>query len=123
MHRHARGPGRGTTAAKELWWRWWRVVTLELIIRGGYNVYPREVEDAIYTHPAVAEAAVVGIPDARMGQEVMAYVALRPGRHATEAEIIEHVRERIASYKYPRSVEFRDVLPKNPANKILKREL
>jgi long-chain acyl-CoA synthetase len=95
----------------------------ELIIRGGYNVYPREVEDALYTHPAVAEAAVVGVPDPRLGQEVKAYVALRPGRHATEAEIIEHVKERLASYKYPRSVEFRAALPKNAANKILKREL
>ena len=95
----------------------------ELIIRGGYNVYPREVEDVLYTHPAVAEAAVVGVPDARLGQEVKAYVALRPGRRATAEEIIEHVRERLASYKYPRSVEFRDTLPKNAANKILKREL
>jgi long-chain acyl-CoA synthetase len=95
----------------------------ELIIRGGYNVYPREVEDAVYTHPAVAEAAVVGVPDPHFGQEVKAYVALRPGHHATEAEIIEHVKQRIASYKYPRSIEFRDSLPKNAANKILKREL
>lgn len=95
----------------------------ELIIRGGYNVYPREVEDVLYAHPAVAEAAVVGVADARLGQEVKAYVALRPGRAATETELIEFVKERIASYKYPRSVEFRDVLPKNAANKILKREL
>ena len=95
----------------------------ELIIRGGYNVYPREVEDALYTHSAVAEAAVVGVPDPRLGQEVKAYVALRPGRTATESEIIEHVKERLASYKYPRSVEFRATLPKNAANKILKREL
>jgi long-chain acyl-CoA synthetase len=95
----------------------------DLIIRGGYNVYPREVEDALYSHPAVAEAAVVGVEDARLGQEVKAYVALRPGRTATETELIEFVKERIASYKYPRSVEFRDALPKNAANKILKREL
>ncbi len=95
----------------------------ELIIRGGYNVYPREVEDVIYSHPAVAEAAVVGVPDATMGQEVKAFVALRPGRRATEAEIIAHVKERIAAYKYPRSVAFLDTLPKNAAGKILKREL
>ncbi|MBN9101038.1 MULTISPECIES: long-chain fatty acid--CoA ligase [unclassified Pseudonocardia] len=97
--------------------------TKDLIIRGGYNVYPREVEDVLYGHPAVAQAAVVGVPDARLGQEVKAYVALRPGRHATEAELIEHVKERIASYKYPRSVEFRDALPINAAGKIVKREL
>ncbi len=95
----------------------------ELIIRGGYNVYPREVEDVLYTHPAVAEAAVVGIPDERLGQEVKAFVALRTGQWVTEAELIDHVRTRIAAYKYPRSVEFRDALPKNAAGKILKREL
>jgi long-chain acyl-CoA synthetase len=95
----------------------------EMIIRGGENVYPREVEDVLYAHPAVAEAAVVGVPDARMGQEVAAFVALRPGRRATESEIIEFVKERIASYKYPRSVQFRDELPKNAAGKIMKREL
>jgi long-chain acyl-CoA synthetase len=95
----------------------------DLIIRGGYNVYPREVEDLLYTHPAVAEAAVVGVPDDRLGQEVKAYVALRPGRTATEPELVEYVRERVASYKYPRSVEFREHLPMNATGKILKREL
>ncbi len=95
----------------------------ELIIRGGYNVYPREVEDVLYTHPAVAEAAVVGVPDDRLGQEVKAVVVLRAGGTASATELIEYVRERIASYKYPRVVEFRDVLPKNAANKIVKRGL
>ncbi|GAA4547360.1 AMP-binding enzyme [Pseudonocardia xishanensis] len=95
----------------------------DLIIRGGYNVYPREVEDVLYTHPAIREAAVIGVPDARMGQEVKAVVALRAGRTATETEIISYVRERLASYKYPRSVEFRDALPKGAADKILKRAL
>jgi long-chain acyl-CoA synthetase len=95
----------------------------ELILRGGYNVYPREVEDVLYTHPAVAEAAVVGVPHQRLGQEVVAYVALRPGQHATEAELIEYTKERIASYKYPRAVRFRATLPKNAAGKIAKREL
>ena len=95
----------------------------DLIIRGGYNVYPREVEDVLYTHPAVAEAAVVGIPDQRLGQEVAAFVALRPGQRVGAEELIEFVRERLASYKYPRSVEFRDHLPMNATGKILKREL
>ena len=95
----------------------------DLIIRGGENVYPREVEDVLYTHPAVAEAAVVGIPDDRLGQEVKAVVALRPGRTVSEAELVGYVRERVASYKYPRSVEFREHLPMNATGKILKREL
>jgi long-chain acyl-CoA synthetase len=97
--------------------------TKDLIIRGGYNVYPREIEDVLHTHPAVAEAAVVGIPDDRLGQEIKAYVALRPGHRATEQELIEHVKERVASYKYPRAVEFRDHLPMNATGKIIKREL
>ncbi|MCF6508568.1 long-chain fatty acid--CoA ligase [Blastococcus sp. MG754426] len=95
----------------------------DLIIRGGYNVYPREVEDVLYGHPAVAAAAVVGVPDERLGQEVKAFVALRPGRRATEEELVGWARERLASYKYPRSVEFRDQLPVNATGKILKREL
>ena len=95
----------------------------DLIIRGGYNVYPREVEDVLYRHPAVAEAAVVGVPDDRLGQEVKAVVVLRDGRRASAAELIEYVKERLASYKYPRSVEFRESMPKNAANKIVKREL
>jgi long-chain acyl-CoA synthetase len=95
----------------------------ELIIRGGYNVYPREVEDVLHTHPAVAQVAVVGVPDDRLGQEVKAFVSLHPGQHATEAELIEHVRERMAAYKYPRTVEVRDTLPLNATGKIVKREL
>ncbi|MGZ4549495.1 MAG: long-chain-fatty-acid--CoA ligase [Blastococcus sp.] len=95
----------------------------DLIIRGGYNVYPREVEDLLYTHPAVAEAAVVGVPDDRLGQEIKAVVALRQGQQATELELVDYVKERVASYKYPRSVEFREHLPMNATGKILKREL
>jgi long-chain acyl-CoA synthetase len=95
----------------------------ELILRGGYNVYPREVENVLYTHPAVVEAAVIGVPDTRLGQEVKAFVALRPGQHCTEAALIDYARSRMASYKYPRSVEFRQSLPKNAAGKITKTEL
>jgi long-chain acyl-CoA synthetase len=95
----------------------------DLVIRGGYNVYPREVEDVLYTHPAVAAAAVVGVPDARLGEEVKAFVVRRPGAEVTETELVEYARERLASYKYPRSVEFRDSLPLNATGKILKRAL
>ena len=95
----------------------------DLIIRGGYNVYPREVEEAIYAHPAVAEAAVIGVPDATMGEEVHAIVATKAGQLVTEAELIDFVKQRIAPYKYPRTVEFRDSLPKGATGKILKKEL
>jgi long-chain acyl-CoA synthetase len=95
----------------------------DLIIRGGYNVYPREVEEVLYTHPAVAEAAVVGVPHARLGEEVKAFVALRQGTTATADEIIEYAKERLAAYKYPRLVEFRDELPKGGSGKIVKTEL
>jgi long-chain acyl-CoA synthetase len=95
----------------------------ELIIRGGYNVYPREVEEVLYAHPAVAEVAVIGIPDDRLGEEVRAVVALKQGQQLEEAEVIAYTKERLAAYKYPRSVEFRDSLPKNATGKILKKEL
>ncbi|MGD0704290.1 MAG: long-chain fatty acid--CoA ligase [Trebonia sp.] len=95
----------------------------DLIIRGGYNVYPREVEEVLYAHPAVAEAAVIGVPDPKMGEEVRAIVAVKPGQSVTETELIEFVKERAAAYKYPRTIEFRDSLPKNATGKILKKEL
>jgi long-chain acyl-CoA synthetase len=95
----------------------------ELIIRGGYNVYPSEIENVLHAHPAVAEAAVIGIPDERLGEEVMAVVTLRTGRSLVAAELIAYCRERVAAYKYPRVIEFRDELPKNTLGKILKAEL
>jgi len=95
----------------------------DLIIRGGYNVYPREIEEVLYAHPAVAEAAVIGVPDPKMGEEVRAIVAVKPGQAVTEAELIEFVKERAAAYKYPRAIEFRDSLPKGATGKILKKEL
>src|SRR3984885_8834620 len=95
----------------------------DLIIRGGYNVYPREIEEVLYGHPAVAEAAVIGVPDPMMGEEVRAVVAVKPGHSVTEAELIAFVKERAAAYKYPRVIEFRDSLPKGATGKILKKEL
>jgi len=95
----------------------------ELIIRGGYNVYPSEIEDVLHSHPAVAEAAVIGIPDDRLGEEVMAVVKLQADWSLPAADLIAYCRERMAAYKYPRVIEFREDLPKNTLGKILKREL
>jgi long-chain acyl-CoA synthetase len=95
----------------------------DMILFGGYNVYPREVEEVLYTHPAVAEAAVVGVPSAEQGEEVKAFVALRPGATATEQDLISYCRARMAIYKYPRTIEFRPELPKGPTGKIVKKAL
>ncbi|MFB7512736.1 long-chain fatty acid--CoA ligase [Streptomyces sp. NPDC056144] len=95
----------------------------DLIIRGGYNVYPREIEEVLYEHPAVAEAAVVGLPDEVLGEEVGAAVALRPGASVTPEELRAFVREQVAAYKYPRHVWLVDALPKGATGKILKREV
>jgi long-chain acyl-CoA synthetase len=95
----------------------------DLIIRGGYNVYPREVEEVLYEHPAVMEAAVIGVPHASLGEEVAAVVALKEGVEATPDEIREFAKQRVAAYKYPRSVYLTDALPKGPTGKILKREI
>jgi long-chain acyl-CoA synthetase len=95
----------------------------ELIIRGGYNVYPTELEDVLHAHPAIAEAAVVGVPDERVGEEVKAFVTLKPGMSLTGPELIAYCKERMAAYKYPRLVEFLDELPKNATGKIIKDEL
>jgi long-chain acyl-CoA synthetase len=95
----------------------------DMILRGGYNVYPREVEEAIYEHPAIAEVAVIGMPYEELGEDVRAVVALKEGESATEDEIIAFAKERVAAYKYPRSVVFMDDLPKTATGKILKREL
>ncbi|TNM36492.1 long-chain fatty acid--CoA ligase [Nocardioides albidus] len=95
----------------------------DLVIRGGYNVYPREVEEVLYEHPEVVEAAVVGRPDERLGEEVVAYVVLRSGATAGPEDLTAHCKERLAAYKYPRQILLRDDLPKGPSGKILKREL
>jgi long-chain acyl-CoA synthetase len=95
----------------------------DMIIRGGFNVYPREIEEVLYAHPAIAEAAVIGVHDQALGEEVKAVVAFKPGQTAAGEEIIAYCKERLAAYKYPRSVEIRDTLPKTATGKILKREL
>jgi long-chain acyl-CoA synthetase len=95
----------------------------EMIIRGGYNVYPREIEEALYEHPAVAEAACIGIKHPDLGEEVAAAVALKPGASAEPGELQAFVKERVAAYKYPRHVWLVDALPKGPTGKILRRSV
>ena len=95
----------------------------DMILRGGFNVYPREVEEVLITHPAVALVAVIGVPDERLGEEVKAFVVRRPGATVSEDELIEWSREQMAAFKYPRQVVFRDALPMNATGKVLKREL
>jgi long-chain acyl-CoA synthetase len=95
----------------------------EMIIRGGYNVYPREIEEALYEHPAVAEVACIGISHPELGEEVVAAVALKPGASADPEELKAFAKERVAAYKYPRHVWLVDALPKGPTGKILRRSV
>ena len=95
----------------------------EMIIRGGYNVYPREIEEVLYKHPAISEAAVIGIPNEKLGEEVKAFVTMKPGVSATPQELIEFVKSQVAAYKYPRVLEIIERLPKSATGKILKKML
>ncbi|MDP3852624.1 long-chain-fatty-acid--CoA ligase [Phenylobacterium sp.] len=95
----------------------------DMIVSGGENIYPAEVENALMGHPAVADAAVIGVPDERWGEAVKAVVVLRPGAEADTASIIEHCRGQIAGFKTPKSVDYVAVLPRNPSGKVLRREL
>jgi long-chain acyl-CoA synthetase len=95
----------------------------DMIIRGGYNVYPREIEEILYEHPAVAEAAVIGLPHPALGEEVGAAVALKPGAAVSAEELRDYVKGQVAAYKYPRHVWMVDVLPKGPTGKIQKRDI
>lgn len=95
----------------------------DMIVSGGENIYPAEVENALFSHPAIADAAVIGVPDERWGEAVKAIVVLKPGAEGDAAAIIAHCRERIAAYKSPKSVDFIQTLPRNPSGKVLRREL
>jgi long-chain acyl-CoA synthetase len=95
----------------------------DLIIRGGFNIYPRDVEEALYAFPGVAEAAVIGLPDTLMGEEVVAFVVLKPGQAATADEVAGFCQARLAKYKCPKEIRFVDALPKSPVGKILRKEL
>ena len=95
----------------------------DMIVTGGENVYPAEVENALFSHPAVADAAVIGVPDDKWGEAVKGLVVLKPGATATADEIIAHARSQIAGYKAPKTIDFIDALPRNPSGKVLRREL
>jgi long-chain acyl-CoA synthetase len=95
----------------------------DMIIAGGYNIYPREVEEVLIEHPAVMEVGVAGVTDPRRGETVKAWIVKHPGDTTTEEEIMEWSKTQLAKYKYPRIIEFRDELPKTTVGKVLKREL
>ncbi len=96
---------------------------MDMFLVGGFNVYPREIEEVLYLHPKVMDAAVVGIPDVKRGDNIKAFVVLRTGVEATEEEIVEYCRQHLTRYKVPRAVEFRPILPKTTVGKILRRTL
>jgi acyl-CoA synthetase (AMP-forming)/AMP-acid ligase II len=95
----------------------------DMIISGGENIYPAEIEEVLYTHPGILEAAVIGVPDETWGETVKAVVVPKPGAQLTAEEVIAHCTRHLASYKKPRIVEFVEVLPRNAAGKVLKRVL
>jgi long-chain acyl-CoA synthetase len=95
----------------------------DLVLVGGFNVYPREVEDILFEHPKVAMAAVIGIPDDRSGEAVKAFIQLKPGETATEEEIRAFCKKNMAGYKRPRMIEFREALPVSAVGKVLRRVL
>jgi long-chain acyl-CoA synthetase len=92
-------------------------------VSGGENVYPAEVENVLMGHPGIADVAVIGVPDERWGETAKAVVVRTPGVEATEQEIIDYARERLAKFKCPSSVDFVDELPRNPSGKVLKKDL
>jgi long-chain acyl-CoA synthetase len=95
----------------------------DMIIVGGFNAYPREIEEVLYAHPKVALAAVIGVPDPQRGEAVKAFIQLKPGTKATEEELIDFCRARMAGYKRPREIEFRESLPTSMVGKVLRRVL
>jgi acyl-CoA synthetase (AMP-forming)/AMP-acid ligase II len=92
----------------------------DMIVSGGENIYPREIEEILYSHPRIEDAAIVGVPDSLWGESVKAFVVLKKGETLTEAEVVEYCKTHLASYKKPKSVEFVESLPRNPSGKVLK---
>src|SRR5688572_19253439 len=94
-----------------------------MIIRGGENIYPREIDEVLYQHPSVASAAAIGVPDPLYGEEVAAFIVLKEGVSTTANDVMAFCRERLADYKCPKTVQFVKEIPKGPTGKLLKREL
>ncbi len=95
----------------------------DMIIAGGFNIYPRDIDEVLYEHPKIADAVTIGVPDAYRGESVKVFVVVKHGETLTEEEVIAHCKEKLAAYKVPRQVEFRDELPKTMVGKILRKEL
>ena len=95
----------------------------DMVISGGYNVYPRDIEEVLYDHPAVQEAVIIGIPDPKFGEAVKAFVVLKEGEAVTGEALVDYCRTRLARYKVPVNIEFREMLPKNNIGKVLRRQL
>ena len=95
----------------------------DMIIAAGYNIYPRDIDEVLYEHPKIADAVTIGVPDEYRGETVKVFVVVKPGEELTEKEVIAHCKERLAAYKVPRLVEFRDELPKTMVGKVLRKEL
>jgi acyl-CoA synthetase (AMP-forming)/AMP-acid ligase II len=95
----------------------------DMVISGGVNIYPREIEDHLHTHPAILDAAVIGVPDPEWGETLRAFIVVRHGQSISETEVIDYCRQGLADFKRPRKVTFLAELPRNPTGKVLKREL
>ena len=95
----------------------------DMIVSGGENIYPREIENALFEHPNLADAAAIGIPSEKWGEEILVFVVIKAGEEITEAEMIDFCRERLAGYKIPRKFEFIEELPRNATGKVLKKDL
>jgi long-chain acyl-CoA synthetase len=95
----------------------------DMIISGGYNIYPRDIDEVFYEHPKVQEACSIGIPDPKRGENIKVFVVLRQGESVTQEELIEFCKTKLAAYKLPSEIEFRDELPKSNVGKILRKEL
>ena len=95
----------------------------DMIIAGGFNIYPRDIDEVLYEHPKIADAVTIGVPDEYRGENVKVFVVLKPGETLSEEEVIAHCKEKLAAYKVPRLVEFREELPKTMVGKVLRKEL